>query len=160
MQNRESDEVSDAPDRGIPDRPLTAGARREATRRTQPTVLDASALAALLFDEPGADVVAEAVAAGAVMSAVNVSEVVVLLLQRGHDPNTILAPVLEQVIVEAFGVEDAVTAASFSPDTAARGLSAGDRACLALAKRLDVPALTAEHSWAELSLNVAVELIR
>mgnify|MGYP005839926651 FL=1 len=37
------------------------------------TVLDASALLAYLFDEPGADVVAEALASGACMSAVNFS---------------------------------------------------------------------------------------
>ncbi len=38
-------------------------------------VLDASALLAYLFDEPGADMVSEALLAGDVMSTVNLSEV-------------------------------------------------------------------------------------
>jgi PIN domain nuclease of toxin-antitoxin system len=39
-------------------------------------------------------------------------------------------------------------------------LSLGDRACLALAQRLNVPALTADHAWTEVRLDVAVQLIR
>jgi PIN domain nuclease of toxin-antitoxin system len=39
-------------------------------------------------------------------------------------------------------------------------LSLGDRACLALARRRNVPALTADHAWTEVRLDVAVQLIR
>jgi PIN domain nuclease of toxin-antitoxin system len=46
-------------------------------------VLDASALLALLNQEPGSDVVAEALAAGASVSAVNLAEVVAKLQERG-----------------------------------------------------------------------------
>lgn len=45
-------------------------------------VIDASALLAAFFDEPGADVVAERMS-GALMSAVNLSEVVAKLTDRG-----------------------------------------------------------------------------
>jgi len=41
-------------------------------------VLDASALLAYLFDEPGADVASEALLAGPVISTVNLSEVLTL----------------------------------------------------------------------------------
>jgi ribonuclease VapC len=40
------------------------------------------------------------------------------------------------------------------------GLSFGDRACLALAKSLVAPALTADRSWARLDLGIAIEVIR
>jgi PIN domain nuclease of toxin-antitoxin system len=41
-------------------------------------------------------------------------------------------------------------------------LSLGDRACLALARRLDVPALTSDRSWQAIAaqVGVRVELIR
>jgi PIN domain nuclease of toxin-antitoxin system len=39
-------------------------------------------------------------------------------------------------------------------------LSLGDRACLALAGRLDLPALTADRAWVELDVGVDVRAIR
>ena len=44
--------------------------------------------------------------------------------------------------------------------TRPRGLSLGDRACIALAEKLGLPALTADHAWADLDLGVEVVLIR
>ena len=41
-----------------------------------------------------------------------------------------------------------------------RGLSLGDRACLALAVSVDGVALTADHRWVDARLDVQVELIR
>jgi ribonuclease VapC len=40
------------------------------------------------------------------------------------------------------------------------GLSLCDRACLALAQSLALPALTADRSWARLDLGIAIEVIR
>jgi hypothetical protein len=40
--------------------------------------------------------------------------------------------------------------------TRERGLSLADRACLALAQRLALPALTADRAWAGLELDLAV----
>jgi ribonuclease VapC len=122
--------------------------------------IDASALLAMLFAEPGAEVVADAIAGGAVMSAVNYSEVETVLVRQRRDPETILRPVRQQLPVEPFADADALAAAALHPRTAGKGLSLGDRACLALAQRLGVPAVTAEHAWAELHLDIAVELIR
>ena len=122
--------------------------------------IDASALLALLFAEPGAELVADAIAGGAVTSAVNLSEVATVLVRHRKDPATILGPVREQLAVEPFTDADAMVAAALYPKTTNKGLSLGDRSCLALARRLGVPALTAERVWAELDLDIDVQLIR
>ena len=56
----------------------------------------------------------------------------------------------------------AYRAGALEPVTRREGLSLGDRACLALAERHGVPALTADRSWAAAGarLGIAVELIR
>ena len=122
--------------------------------------IDASALLALLFAEPGAELVADAIAGGAVTSAVNLSEVATVLVRHKKDPATILGPIREQLAVEPFTDADAMVAAALYPKTTNKGLSLGDRSCLALARRLGVPALTAERVWAELDLDIDVQLIR
>ncbi|MDQ2759957.1 MAG: PIN domain-containing protein [Actinomycetota bacterium] len=98
--------------------------------------IDASALLALLFAEPGAELVADVIADGAAVSTVNLSEVSTVLVRHAQDPEKILAPVREQLAVEPFTDADALAAAELYPETASRGLSLGDRSCLALAQRL------------------------
>jgi PIN domain nuclease of toxin-antitoxin system len=122
--------------------------------------IDASALLALLFAEPGAEAVADAIATGATISAVNLGEVATVLVRHEGDPEKILAPVRDQVEVWPFTDEDALAAAALYPKTAALGLSLGDRACLALARRLGCPAVTAERSWLKLTPDIDVQLIR
>jgi len=121
--------------------------------------IDASALLALLFAEPGAEIVADTIAEGAAISAVNLSEVATVLVRHKRKPEQILDPVREQLSVEPFTDADALAAAALYPKTTRKGLSLGDRSCLALAQRLAAPAVTAEHVWAELNL-VEVQLIR
>lgn len=124
------------------------------------TVLDASALLAMLFAGPGAETVADAIGDGAAASTVNISEVATVLVRHQRDAETILGCVCEQISVEPFTERDAFGAAAMYPETASCGLSLGDRACVALAQRLGVPALTAEHAWAEPTLGIEMRLIR
>jgi PIN domain nuclease of toxin-antitoxin system len=123
-------------------------------------VLDASVLLAMLFDEPGAETVADWIAGGAATSAVNLSEVAMVLIRHKKDPEEILGLVREQLAVEPFTDADALAAAALYPKTASKGLSLGGRSCLALAQRLGAPAVTAEHVWAKLELDIEVQLIR
>lgn len=135
--------------------PEDSGARSGEVR----AVLDASAILAMLFGEPGADTVADAIANGAAMSTVTHAEIGTVLIRSGHDANA-LALVAAQVLVEPFSLTDADTAAALIVEGARLGLSLGDRACLALAKRLRAPALTAERAWVELEAGIEIILIR
>jgi ribonuclease VapC len=115
---------------------------------------------ALLFGEPGGQLVAEAIAADAVMSAINLAEVATVLVRNGKDAYHLLTSVTAQVAIEDFSQQDCFAVAAMYPLVSAKGLSLGDRACLALAQRLDLPALTAERAWLGLPHGVTVRLIR
>lgn len=123
-------------------------------------VLDASALLAVLLDEPGGDRVLP-VLQGAVMSAVNLSESVSRAIDRGFPASDALALVDRfRLTVSAFDRKQAELAAGLRLAMRAKGLSLGDRACLALALDLDCPVLTADRAWAALDLGVDIRLIR
>ncbi|MDR7304639.1 PIN domain-containing protein [Haloactinomyces albus] len=123
-------------------------------------VLDASALMAWLRDEDGADQVDEHIEGG-VIGAVNLSEVAQKISQHGGDGSRAAAEVLGMgLVLTPFAGEDALATAELWPRTHAHGLSLGDRACLALAHRLDRPALTADQAWKTLDLDVEIQLIR
>jgi ribonuclease VapC len=128
-------------------------------------ILDASALLAHLRDEPGAAVVGDAIAEGAAISAVNLAETLSRAADRGADPSELVkrltrAGLLDgAVVVEPFTAEDAIDVAHLRPLTRDAGLSLGDRACLALARRLEMPALTADTSWLGIA-RLGVELVQ
>jgi ribonuclease VapC len=123
-------------------------------------VLDASALLALLNAEPGTDIVIEGLP-GAVISAVNLSEVIAKLSESGM-PEKVIRQVLEPLGLEivSFETEQAYQAGFLRAKTKIAGLSLGDRACLSLGKMLDLVTLTADKTWATLSIGVAVKAIR
>jgi ribonuclease VapC len=93
------------------------------------------------------------IADGAAISTVNLAEVFSRSADRGVDPAKLAAKLVEgglldgAITVEPFTVADAIDTARLRPATRDAGLSLGDRACLALARRLDAPALTADTAW-------------
>jgi ribonuclease VapC len=127
---------------------------------TGTVVLDASAVLALLHDEPGADRV-DAVLGDAVLSTVNWAEVAGLLDARGL-PAAPLRETIEALGIElrAFGAEDADETGGLYTSTRDAGLSLGDRACLALARSLGAPALTADRAWLDVDVGVEVRCLR
>lgn len=123
-------------------------------------VLDASALLAILNEEPGSGQWADAVAEG-VMSAVNLSEVIARLTELGlleADVQAMIGPL--DLEIAAFDENDAWLAGVLRGTTRAAGLSFGDRACLALGRRLKLPVLTADRAWKSVRAGVQVRLIR
>ena len=125
-------------------------------------VIDASALLAVLNNEPGGSAVVPLLG-GAAMSTVNWSEVAQKALHHGVTtrPNDLRSDI-EALGVEfhAFSSSQAEAAAVLWASTRRAGLSLGDRACLALAIELGVTAVTADTMWDGLSLPVAVRVIR
>jgi PIN domain nuclease of toxin-antitoxin system len=129
-------------------------------------VLDASALLAYLRSEPGAETVAEALDAGAIISATNLAEVLSRVGERGWDPAAFARDLIDRgilhgaLLVEDFTFDDSVEAARLRPLTRNLGLSLADRACLALALKMDFPVLTADKAWGDLDIGIDVRLIR
>ena len=124
-------------------------------------VLDASAVLALLGDEPGAEAVLAALPR-ATISAVNLSEVVAKLAERGM-PEEAIRAALDGLDLDPrpFDAAAAHAAGALRPATRAAGLGLGDRACLALAARLGAMALTADPGWAALDVpGLRVSLLR
>lgn len=138
----------------------------EPTDQAPTSVLDASALLALLQDEEGASVVVEAIAGTVAISVVNLAEVLTKLTQAGKDPEQAREQIRGAeaetgvLVIEPLVEADCVEIARLRLLTRALGLSLADRACLALAKRLQLPVHTADHSWTEVDLDVEIKLIR
>ncbi|MBN9541896.1 MAG: type II toxin-antitoxin system VapC family toxin [Alphaproteobacteria bacterium] len=122
-------------------------------------VLDSSAVLALLAGEPGADLVKDALP-GALLSAVNLAEIVAKLTERGM-PAAEAASLIDAIGIEvvAFDALQAVRSGALRPSTRAAGLSLGDRACLALADARALPVLTADNAWRQLD-QANINLIR
>lgn len=123
-------------------------------------VLDASALLALMNDEPGAITVRETLPE-AVISAVNLAEVVSKLVDRGMPEAQIFNDLGELSLSDVpFDVQQAYATGLLRAATRSWGLSLGDRACLSLALQLPSPVITTDRAWAELDLGVEVRLAR
>jgi PIN domain nuclease of toxin-antitoxin system len=124
-------------------------------------VMDASAVLALVRDEPGADKVGPHVGRAAI-SAVNLQEVIKELLLSGLDATTI-RELLDELRLDArpHDVEAAYAAAGLHAQTKEFGRGLGDRSCMALALQLGVPALTADREWKKVKVRgLKVEHIR
>jgi PIN domain nuclease of toxin-antitoxin system len=124
-----------------------------------PVILDSSVVLTYLLDEPGRLAAEAAIADRGRILSVNLAEVMGRLVRDGTDPgmaaDTLLALPL---IVIALDAGLAIEAGAMLAQTRPFGLSLGDRACLALAKREGLPALTADQSWLRAAPLVGIEV--
>jgi PIN domain nuclease of toxin-antitoxin system len=123
-------------------------------------VLDSSAILAQLQGEMGGDLVAGYMPE-AFLSAVNLAEVAQKLVNDGATDQGVRDTLADLPCdVVDFDRPMAMRVGILRRTTRERGLSLGDRACLALAERLGLPVLTADRAWADLDLGIEVVLIR
>jgi PIN domain nuclease of toxin-antitoxin system len=113
-----------------------------------------------MMAEPGADTV-QAALSGAIMSAVNVSEVIARLVDRDSESQQRTFGAIQDLGVQIvpFDSAQAFVAGKLRSVTRSAGLSLGDRACLALAKTRGAPALTADREWRNIAAAAQVEVI-
>jgi PIN domain nuclease of toxin-antitoxin system len=123
-------------------------------------VLDSSAVLAVLNAEPGAEKVG-AVLSDALLSTVNYAEVVAKLVERGTSYADAKAALQSIALTTVdFDIALAQRTGELRAETRRRGLSLGDRACLSLAEREGVPAVTADGSWVGAISGVEIQLLR
>jgi len=123
-------------------------------------VLDTSALLALLHNEPGADKVMKVID-DALVSSVNLAELISKLVANGAPPASARQALdVFKLQVSDFTRPMAEAAGSMVEKTRARSLSLGDRACLAFAASVALPAYTADHAWTTVNPPCVVVMIR
>ena len=123
-------------------------------------VLDASAVLALLNQEPGKERV-EALLADSVISAINYCEVLGKLIDAGLSEEDAQESIdLLGIECLDFDLELARLAAALRPTTKKLGLSLGDRSCLALGIARHSIIVTAERAWGRLKIGMNIDLIQ
>lgn len=124
-------------------------------------VLDASALLALLHGEPGSEAVERALVDGAGMVSVNYAEVVGKLRDAGYPETEARASLIGlQLRIVPFDEGLAFDAGWLRSAAGCRGLSLGDRACLAFGRRLGLPVLTTDRAWRDVAADAEVVVLR
>jgi len=124
-------------------------------------VLDASAVLAVLNQEPGTEQLTPEILRTALGSAVNLAEVQSKLVSDGMPPDMAWEATINSVSqAVAFTSEQARVAGSLLAETRSLGLSLGDRACLALALERRAPVYTTDRSWKKLKLTIPIHVIR
>ncbi len=125
-----------------------------------PAVLDASAILAVVFNEPGGDKVLPLLDGG-LLSTVNLAEVHARLLLRGAGADLAWRGVMALGCeICFFDDQQARVAAELIAQTRPYGLSLGDRACLALAIQRKATVFTTDREWTQLGLDLRIEVIR
>lgn len=114
-------------------------------------LLDASALLAVIRNEPGADRVL-AVLDNSEIHAVNLAEVVRKLVAFGKPVDEVIAytDALNLEVLEELNVKQVHEVAKLAPEAKRLGLSLGDCVCLVIAEWLGMTAVTAERRWSEI----------
>ncbi len=122
-------------------------------------VLDSSAILAWLLNEPGCDQVKSFLPA--LVSAVNLTEVVYTAVRRGLQVEEVRAVIAELPLnIVPFDAEQIYTAAQLHTRTRPFGLSLADCVCLNLAAMRSLPALTTDKQWSAAATELDVRLIR
>ncbi len=122
--------------------------------------VDSSALLAYAFSEEGADK-AYRYLHNSVISSVIYSEFFSVVLERKANLEDAFKIInFFNIHVIDFNEEQALITAELREKTKSKGLSLGDRSCLALAIIKKIPVVTADKIWSKLDIGVDIKLIR
>lgn len=123
-------------------------------------VLDTSAYLALIQGEEGANTV-KSYLHSAIISTVNYAELLTVLQRIGmplKEAEHITKGLIQNIV--PYDEKDAILTSELSQNTRDKGLSLGDRACLALAVRKQCPVLTADKIWRDIELDIEIKILR
>jgi PIN domain nuclease of toxin-antitoxin system len=125
------------------------------------TVLDASAILAVIMGESGQEKLTPRLLADAIISTVNLAEVQGKLQSLGwtsdeawEDATGLLREAIH------FDEHRARTAGDLLTQTGALGLSLEDRSCLVLGMALRAPVYTVEKAWKKIKVGIPIHVIR
>lgn len=124
-------------------------------------VVDSSVVIAYLRQETGWEALEAYLAGTCLISAVNLTEVVGTLRDKGIAAgalDTILEPLA--LTVMPYDAAQARQAGELRVSTKHLGLSLGDRACLALAAAQKLTAVTTDAIWGQVDAGVTVKVVR
>ena len=121
-------------------------------------VFDTSAVLAILYGEPGREIAKARLAQG-LISTVNVAEVLGDYVASGRGDLAAAQQVLATLELPAAAPDEAQAARAAG--LRRRGLSLGDRFCLALGEAQGERIVTADQDWADIvGLSTPLEMIR
>lgn len=121
-------------------------------------LLDASAMLALIYEEPGWDIVYD-LSDHALITSVNLCEVGTTLVNGGLEAKDALGWI-ERIGMPCLDVTTPIAsrAIELREPTKHKGLSLGDRICLAAAKERGLPVLTADAAWEGLNHTLEIDI--
>ena len=123
-------------------------------------VVDSSVVLAFLLQEPGQERAAELVQ-DCIISSVNLAEIVTKLTANNFSEVEIAEDLTHlNLVIIPFDQPQAVTTGLLRISTRHKGLSLGDRACLALALREKLPVYSTDKSWGDLDIGVDIRQLR
>ncbi len=124
------------------------------------TVLDSSAVLAVIHNERGADMVAHRMR-GALLSTVNLIEVQSKLILNGAAPDLAwLAIASFQFEICPLDADQSRLASGWAKMAKPLGISLGDRVCLALAMQRNATVFTSDRAFGKMTVPIKIELIR
>ena len=124
-------------------------------------LFDASALL-MLIQQENSDNILEEVVSKAVISSVNLSEVMSVLIRSGM-PKEIANEIIKSSITDTipFSRTEAELAGELISHTKSLGLSLGDRACIATSIIHNLELYSADQAWQKLNIkNLQLKLVR
>lgn len=127
---------------------------------SQPSIIDSSALLAVIYNETGMDKAKEYFD-NSYMSVINAAECLIVLTRNGM-PENVAQNLLESIISKFLPCEyhDAELIAKVKNANSTLGLSLADCTCISLGNKLGLQIITADKEWTQVESKSKIICIR